>query len=536
MDEQTGTVLKIAWSNGNLLEGEVTSTQASATVTRCGEDIADEYAENTFNWTRDSGNIEADAVWSAAHAGMKSVTFAAADIDGDVKISCTLTASSASYGSITVDDDMDASHTPAELDANDVFVIENGDLKVTTSRGNAYVLENGRLKAAGAKLNGSITAQTKLFASQPESIVEFAYNHNKLRTQKKVTKADGTVETTDYTLHGKLLTHLTKGEDEMHFFYDAQSRPAMVEFNGALYSYIHNLQGDIVGIVDSNGNLVVEYAYDAWGRHLAVGNVTAAYAKLAILNPFRYRGYVYDEETGLYYLRGRYYDSSKGRFVNADAVVEELIFANVYVYCQNRPITRIDENGGTSTKVSGSALSLSQRKKRIKEQLKLLQKSFANDPMFQGLNPFEQTGEGPNRTLTPKMIVQRHYFVFDEDTAKGLTNGSYNEALSQTQVFSLISGVGSIVAGAMSGVASAVITMVSPFIRNDLKENVYVNMGVYTTQVVVFEDETVEGTVSYVAKRTISIFEDSPLNTDWEVFSMYDTDITEELAIQMCIL
>ena len=143
MDEQTGTVLKIAWSNGNLLEGEVTSTQASATVTRCGEDIADEYAENTFNWTRDSGNIEADAVWSAAHAGMKSVTFAAADIDGDVKISCTLTASSASYGSITVDDDMDASHTPAELDANDVFVIENGNLKVTTSRGEVYVLENG---------------------------------------------------------------------------------------------------------------------------------------------------------------------------------------------------------------------------------------------------------------------------------------------------------------------------------------------------------------------------------------------------------
>ena len=250
------------------------------------------------------------------------------------------------------------------------------------------------------------------------------------------------------------------------------------------------------------------------GKPVSVRILTIAYETLAGMNPFRDRGYVYDEETGLYYLRGRYYDSSKGRFVNADAVVEELIFANVYVYCQNRPITRIDENGGTSTKVSGSALSLSQRKKRIKEQLKLLQKSFANDPMFQGLNPFEQTGEGPNRTLTPKMIVQRHYFVFDEDTAKGLTNGSYNEALSQTQVFSLISGVGSIVAGAMSGVASAVITMVSPFIRNDLKENVYVNMGVYTTQVVVFEDETVEGTVSYVAKRTISIFEDSPLNTD----------------------
>ena len=98
--------------------------QAGATVTRCGEDVTDEYAENAFHWTRDSGNIEADTVWNAAHAGMKSITFAATDIDGDVKISCTLTASSATYGSITVDDDLDASHTPAELDANDVFVIE----------------------------------------------------------------------------------------------------------------------------------------------------------------------------------------------------------------------------------------------------------------------------------------------------------------------------------------------------------------------------------------------------------------------------
>ena len=157
---------------------------------------------------------------------------------------------------------MDASHTPADLDANDVFVIEDGYLKVTTSRGNAYVLENGALKAAGAKLNGSITAETKLFASQPEDMVEFSYNHNGLRTQKKVTRADGTVETTDYTLHGKRIEHLRRGNDEMHIFYDAHSRPAMVEFNNTLYSYIHNLQGDVAGIIDSNGDVVVEYRYE----------------------------------------------------------------------------------------------------------------------------------------------------------------------------------------------------------------------------------------------------------------------------------
>ena len=65
----------------------------------------------------------------------------------------------------------------------------------------------------------------------------------------------------------------------MHFFYDAQSRPAMVEFNGALYSYVHNLQGDIVGIVDSAGSLVVEYKYDAWGKPTLVRTLTTAYER-----------------------------------------------------------------------------------------------------------------------------------------------------------------------------------------------------------------------------------------------------------------
>ena len=318
VDEQTGTVLKIEWSNGNLLEGEVTSTQASATVTRCGEDVTEEYPASAFAWKRDSGNAEADETWNAAHAGMKTISLSEADLNGDVKLTCTLTASSASYGSVTVDDDMDASHTPAELDANDVFVIENGNLKVTTSRGNAYVLENGTLKAAGAKLNGSITSETKLFASQPENIVEFSYDHNGLRTQKKVTRADGTVKTTDYVLHGKLLTHLRRGNDEMHFFYDAQKQPILMEYNGETYSYLHNLQGDIVGILDSSGNVVLEYGYDAWGKPVVVRTLTTAYDVLAELNPFRYRGYVWDRTLEMYYALDRYYSSSCLKFINAD--------------------------------------------------------------------------------------------------------------------------------------------------------------------------------------------------------------------------
>ena len=79
--------------------------------------------------------------------------------------------------------------------------------------------------------------------------------------------------------------------------------PIIVGFNGTKYGYVQNLQGDICQIIDANGAVVVEYTYDAWGKVL---NVTGSMAgTLGKIQPFRYRGYVYDVETRLYYLRCR---------------------------------------------------------------------------------------------------------------------------------------------------------------------------------------------------------------------------------------
>lgn len=66
------------------------------------------------------------------------------------------------------------------------------------------------------------------------------------------------------------------------------------------------------------------------------------------LNPFRYRGYVYDEETGLYYLRSRYYNPEWGRFISADALLGKtgkLLGHNLYCYCENEPIACFDPSG-----------------------------------------------------------------------------------------------------------------------------------------------------------------------------------------------
>ena len=170
---------------------------------------------------------------------------------------------------------------------------------------------------------------------------EFVYNADGLRVQKTV---NGVV--TDYVLHGKNVVHMTSGTDELHFFYDAQNRPAVVVYNGTAYAYVKSLQGDIVAILDENGNTVVSYGYDAWGAPLwCTGELAETLGKV---QPFRYRGYVYDEETGLYYLRSRYYTPTWCRFISIDAFVDttdDVVSKSLFVYCSNNPIVHSDPTG-----------------------------------------------------------------------------------------------------------------------------------------------------------------------------------------------
>ena len=163
---------------------------------------------------------------------------------------------------------------------------------------------------------------------------EFVYNADGLRVQKTV---NGVV--TDYVLHGKNVVHMKRGDDELHFFYDAQNRPAVVVYNNVPYAYVKNLQGDVIAILDAAGNVVVSYVYDAWGA--PIGKSGSMAETLGTVQPFRYRGYVFDEETGLYYLRSRYYNAERCRFVNADALLK----GGLYCYCFNEPVYRKDSCG-----------------------------------------------------------------------------------------------------------------------------------------------------------------------------------------------
>ncbi|WP_205694239.1 RHS repeat-associated core domain-containing protein [Clostridium manihotivorum] len=119
-----------------------------------------------------------------------------------------------------------------------------------------------------------------------------------------------------------------------------------MNLNGTEYFYIRNGQGDIIGIVDGSGTQVVSYSYDTWGKLVSItGSLKDT---VGVKNPYRYRGYRYDSETGLYYLQSRYYNPDWGRFVNADTITGstgELLTANMFAYCRNNPVNHADLDG-----------------------------------------------------------------------------------------------------------------------------------------------------------------------------------------------
>lgn len=186
-----------------------------------------------------------------------------------------------------------------------------------------------------------------------------SYDSNGIRTKKVVNG----VTTEFYTNGAAILVQKSSDGTRLDFLYDDKGNLFAMDYDGNRYFYQKNIQGDITGLIDVGGEEVVSYTYDTWGRLLDVKDDSSE--SLAELNPFRYRGYYYDAEAGLYYVSSRYYDPETRRFVNADgyeivnASPMSLVDKNVYAYCDNNPICRIDKHGDMWQVVFASGGSLS---------------------------------------------------------------------------------------------------------------------------------------------------------------------------------
>ena len=182
----------------------------------------------------------------------------------------------------------------------------------------------------------------------------FTYDDGGIRQSK--TK-DG--KTTTYYYDGGKLIAERNNDAAVIYIYDELGRPlgcrvfvfeTDATFNAGYYVYdywyVCNLQGDVVEMLDTNGNTVAIFSYDPYGnitsKAYSKGSPFAAYSNLY------YRGYYYDRDLELYYLNSRYYDANTGRFVNADGYVstgQDILGTNMFAYCGNNPVNRCDPNG-----------------------------------------------------------------------------------------------------------------------------------------------------------------------------------------------
>ena len=173
--------------------------------------------------------------------------------------------------------------------------------------------------------------------------ISYTYGLNGVRTSKIING----IKTDYYVLNNKIYAEKSSNHEIIyHYLFN---KLIGFTYNTVEYIYERNILGDIVKIYQKdNLALVAEYYYDAYGNHEILEKTDN---QIGHINPFRYRGYYYDNETGLYYLNSRYYSPLFGRFISLDklSILDEtksqLNGLNLYMYCYDNPIMYVDPSG-----------------------------------------------------------------------------------------------------------------------------------------------------------------------------------------------
>ena len=174
-----------------------------------------------------------------------------------------------------------------------------------------------------------------------QTSASYDYDESGIRTKKTVNGV-----TTTFQLDGSKIVSENRNGIVQSYFYDENGSVLGITYGGENYYFRKNFRNDVLAILNASGEVVVEYSYDPWGNILAVNGSLAS--TLGADNPFRYRGYYYDTETGFYYVSSRYYDPEVGRYLNADGYVstgQGILGNNMFAYCGNNPVNNCDPSG-----------------------------------------------------------------------------------------------------------------------------------------------------------------------------------------------
>ena len=235
---------------------------------------------------------------------------------------------------------------------NGQSITYDGYGNVKSYKGATYTWDRlNRLKSC-VKSNGT-TEYTYNVDGQPEK-TELDYGNGMVgTTEREYVNGRLYKESKILTMNGAEIVSAT-----MQYLYRGEEVIGLI-YNGSLYYYRKNLQGDIIEIVGEDGNVAATYKYDAWGNWTVSGGDVGTY------NSFRYRGYYYDTAIMLYYLKTRWYDPETGRFISPDSInyldPQSINGLNLYAYCLNNPVMYTDPDGTIPLLVIaliGAAISL----------------------------------------------------------------------------------------------------------------------------------------------------------------------------------
>ena len=225
------------------------------------------------------------------------------------------------------------SYTYGDAEWGDLLTAYDGEEITYDGIGNPLSYRGWTMNWQGGRQLASMT--------KGSDTLSFVYNESGLRMSKTVNGV-----THSYIWQGSKLAADITDAYALYFHYDSSGD--VIGFtrtaNGTdtEYFYVKNFQGDILKVITATGTEAATYTYDSWGKLLT------STGDLADANPLRYRGYFYDTETGLYYLKSRYYDPEVCRFINADAYAstgQGILGLNMFTYCICSPVTLYDPSG-----------------------------------------------------------------------------------------------------------------------------------------------------------------------------------------------
>lgn len=221
---------------------------------------------------------------------------------------------------------------------SDILIEYNGERISYDEIGNPLKYYDGKnFQWSGRILEGVVTEDAE---------IKYLYDKNGMRVAKNINGNQ-----IKYYFDGNDILLEKSDEHLIWYIYDNTTGLLGFSYNEENYYYIKNTTNDVIAIIDDSGDFVCGYTYDAWGK---ITNIDGN-QEIANINPFRYKSYYYDSETGFYYLQSRYYDPELRRFISMDDVclmAYKTADSNLYAYCGNDPINLYDPEGTEHINVS----------------------------------------------------------------------------------------------------------------------------------------------------------------------------------------